>query len=206
MADMLPAGASYQRKETLNDLLRKELRAGERIAWQGVPDTGKIFGQAMFIWLFAIPYIVSPLLFEAMAHSAWFVLPNAGNAGAVGFVPIVFQLFGLLFVLGGLVMMYSPFYLAKRGKHTLYAITDQRLLILENARRLNVETYAPNKLINISCKEGKNGYGTVKIKTGSWWGSDRDKRISTVELVGVADAQKVMNLLQDLAVAPRDAG
>ncbi|GAB4009273.1 hypothetical protein GCM10028772_25660 [Nocardioides ultimimeridianus] len=90
----------------------------EELLWTGRPDPSRIFTTAD---IFLIPF---SLLWGGFALF-WNIAVNVGGA------PIFFRLFGLPFLVAGAYITVGRFVVkAARKRRTVYALTDQRALVL----------------------------------------------------------------------------
>src|SRR5262249_47548939 len=104
----------------LASLVDAELDKGEQIAWIGRP----------IAWRYALPYVAVLLVGIPFTVFALFWMGAVRGFPSAG-VP-VFALFGIPFVVVGLGMLLSPFWMLYRAGRTAYAITDRRALIVEH--------------------------------------------------------------------------
>src|SRR5262249_8379046 len=74
-----------------------------------------------------------------------------------------FPLFGLPFVLIGLGMLSSPFWLRRKAKRTCYALTDRRAIVWEAGSfgSVQVLSYRPAELTKIRRVEYPDGTGDL---------------------------------------------
>ena len=101
-----------------------ELLDGEEILWSGQPRADKILSPSDF---FAIPF---SLLWGGFAIFWFASVIGIGTRSHSG-IPFAFPLFGSVFVLVGLYMIFGRFifkYYSKKA--TYYALTNKRILII----------------------------------------------------------------------------
>ncbi|MEM6644870.1 MAG: hypothetical protein AAF730_01320 [Bacteroidota bacterium] len=130
-----------------------------------------------------------------MFAAAGFGMPNF--ADGTGF----FALFGIPFVLVGLLTLASPFLLARSARNTVYVVTDQRALIFSGKDTVSVKTFAPDEFDSLDRTIKANGRGSVQFKDAP----QKEKNNGTVNLklkgdgfYGIPDAQYVYDTLRRL--------
>jgi hypothetical protein len=138
--------------QELEQEVRTELTAGERLLWSGRPRTGVIFRLADgFNLLFGIIWLcfVSYWLFFAYQSGA----------------SILFMAFGLPFLLVGLYMTVGRLVTdALQRKKMVYAVTNQRVIILQgiwnrSVHSLNLRSLPETQLITRSDGSGSIFFG-----------------------------------------------
>ncbi|MFM9977509.1 MAG: hypothetical protein ACKVOP_05610 [Sphingomonadaceae bacterium] len=159
---------------------------GERILWSGQPRAKRLI--ALFgIWVFAIPWTVFSLFWEAMALMPWFASTNTPSEIAWTF-GIVMPIFGLPFILIGFGMLAVPFIAMARAGKTVHALTDKRLLTISVVRGTTGVTAVPiDRTGPVETKINADGSGSLKVQTGSHIDSDGDRITDKFEINGVDD-------------------
>lgn len=160
-------------------ILRQELDASESVQWIGRPIPRKVLIRSLGIYLFAVPWTAFSLFWESIALSMLF----GGMTPESGPVPwgmrIVFPLFGLPFVLIGVWLMSTPFYVAHKAKHTLYVVTSKRALIVSGGRKRNVESFPLTTLgQQIERKDSGDGSGSLYFHFRTGYDSDGDRTVN----------------------------
>ncbi len=152
------------RKPRSTDLFDYELVEGEKILWQGQPDASKFFTATD---IFYVPF---SLLWGGFALF-WNVGVWTSNA------PFFFRLWGLPFLVVGAYMIFGRFvYKWWRKRHTYYAVTDKRLLVLTTGMRHNLESFRLSNLPELSKSVDRSGNGSItfgKAPTPSMWRRNR---------------------------------
>jgi len=139
------------------DLIREELLPEEKILWADQPLPGRLFSPAD---LFLIPFSLFWLGFSIF----WMVMASAGARTAPGSIGIIFPLFGLPFVLIGLYLVFGRFiYTHYRRKNTLYAVTDQRIIIMNRMFNKTVRSEKINSITTIDKYVRRDGSGTISF-------------------------------------------
>jgi hypothetical protein len=164
MSEQMLFGDSHLPEE-LDARVRSELDSGEQLLWVGQPRPSRFARSAIPLVLFGIPWTAFALFWMAGASGIWF----AGFGGQKNRPPGVgvffgcFPLFGLPFVLIGLGMLSSPYWLQRKAKRTCYALTDRRAIVWEAGSfgSLEVRSYGPAELSKIRRTEYADGSGDL---------------------------------------------
>lgn len=132
--------------------LRERLGPEEQILWAGRPLSGIRLQPSD---AFAIPFSVMWGGFAIFWEAS--VLTSRA--------PLFFCLWGIPFVLVGLYLIAGRFfYDAWQREKTLYALTNQRVLIIQGWK---VQSFALATLDNINLTEGRDGTGTISLGASS---------------------------------------
>lgn len=177
----------------LEQSLRRELLAGERLLWSGQPRAGKL-KRGFGIWLFAIPWTAFALFWETMALLPWSASTHTPTAIQWSF-GVIFPLFGLPFVAIGLWMLWQPIRAMRRAGATAYGLTDRRLLRVTEARDRKVQSLVLHQIGPIDRRESRDGFGDLRIQTHSRVDSDGDRVTERFEVLGVPDVARLERLL-----------
>ena len=177
----------------LESILRRELLPGERLLWSAQPSPHKL-NAAFAIWFFAIPWTAFALVWEAMAFLPWLASTRTPSPIAWSF-GIIFPLFGLPFIGVGISMLMVPFKARRRAAHTIYGLTDRRLLRVAAGKKRDSSSVMLSQMGPISVSADAQGYGTLRIQTGTSRDSDGDKVTEHFEVLGVPDVARLEGLL-----------
>lgn len=132
----------------LRRLVDDELQDGERIVWLAQPRQNLYRRPAWVIVLFAIPWTAFSLFITTMIvdKESWFM-----------------ALFGVPFVLVGLGMLSSPFWMGRKANRTVYAITDRRAIVYEGKAfgGISVQSYYPDRLTGMIRNQREDGSGDL---------------------------------------------
>jgi hypothetical protein len=171
-----------------------ELRSGERIVWTAQPIPGRYNRGNWVMVLFAIPWTAFAVF--------WMVMAGRGASHSSTPGPFkLFPLFGLPFVLIGLGMLTSPFWSRKTAAKTVYLITDQRAMIIQEGwrGRTRVESYAPAQLQSITREQNNDGSGDIIFMSRTWSDNDCNQRSTRIGFLGVPDVKAVEEYIRALA-------
>lgn len=180
----------------LQEILARELLPGERLVWQARPDPRRM--RAPFaIWLFAVPWTVFALAWEAMA-----LVPLFGAGGTPGMIRytfgIAFPIFGLPFIAVGFVMLGAPFWARGAAARSIYGLTGRRILRVTAGRRRVVRSVPFDAMGPIDVRVAGDGWGTLRIETGSHIDSDGDRVTDRFEVEAVPDVARLEALLLEM--------
>jgi hypothetical protein len=143
--------------------VQPHLRPEEHVLWVGRPDPAvRLTGRDAFLIPFSVLWCGFVLVWEVLAVAS----------GA----PVFFWLWGLPFVLIGLYLLIGRFVVKSRRKRaTVYAVTDQRALILSGARSLTDAPLADQPVSTRTARDGRHataviGAGGLGAGLGGWPG------------------------------------
>lgn len=133
------------------ELFKDELLKDEEVLWCGQPDSSVIFsGSDIFLVPFSILWGGFAMFWEVSAITMS--------------TPFFFCLFGIPFVIIGLYFIFGRFiYKGIKKKHTYYAVTNQRILILTNLSKKNLEAKFITQIPCINKSVRSDGKGTIKF-------------------------------------------
>ncbi len=85
-----------------------------------------------------------------------------------------------------------------RARSTVYAITNQRILIIKRGWFLRTASYAPADVQEIKRFNRDDGCGDVTFRV-EWVGSGEDREKREIGFFGVDNAQRVEDLVRGIA-------
>ena len=177
----------------LDSILRRELMPGERLLWSARPLPRKLRA-GFLIWLFGIPWTAFALFWEAMAFMPWYASTETPAAMKWSF-GIVFPLFGLPFIAVGFGMLWMPFAAQRKAARTIYGLTDRRLLRVSTGAKRDSASVMRGQMGPIEVSADADGYGTLRVQTGTSRDSDADRVTERFEVLGVPDVARLEGLL-----------
>src|SRR5713226_4413878 len=110
---------------------QSELQPGESLCWTGVADPRRATLSAIPAALFGIPFAGFALFWINGAYHASSSISKSPNAFAKSFS--FFPLFGLPFLLVGLAIVLAPLWAYLKGRSTVCAVTNQRVMVITAA-------------------------------------------------------------------------
>ncbi len=167
---------------SLQRLIDAELLSDERVVWQGQPSLRHRVKKSRLVFCISLPL----LLFSILALVD--VLARSGSV-AIVFAALPLTVFGVVFA-------SAPVFAAAQARGTAYALTNRRVLIIENVidirrggvRHVNFERLDPTMVI---CKDkDADGVGSLVFKTVVETTDARDIVIET-GFMDIADVARV---------------
>lgn len=122
------------------DAVYWELEPGERPVWYGRPEIA--------------PYVSITTPWGRVLMGLPFVA-----VGSV-LVPVAFPLGGL-FVLVGCGMLGTPAWKLLKARHTIYTVTNRRLMVIEHVIRQKVTSYPAQSIVFVERRERRGGAGSL---------------------------------------------
>lgn len=180
----------------MTELFKDELIKDEEILWYGQPDESVIFsGSDLFLVPFSILWGGFALFWE------FTVITSSA--------PVPFCLFGIPFVIIGLYFIFGRFiYKGIKKKHTYYAVTNQRVLILTTLFNKNLQAEFIRQIPSINKSVRSDSKGTIKFgssffftgmygNTGlDFFGSSYGKDVPT--FYDIEEVEKVSKMVNEL--------
>ncbi|MBX9641542.1 MAG: hypothetical protein K2X97_18000 [Mycobacteriaceae bacterium] len=176
----------------LEALIRRELAAGEHVLWSGQPASTRMLG-GFAIWGFAVPWTVFALFWESMALLPWFAAKTPSwMQWSFG---IAMPLFGLPFIAIGFGMLWWPIRAMRKARDTIYVLTERRLIRLVAGQTTEQVSVFVDRIGPIEKKEGRDGWGSVRVQTHSRIDSDGDRVTEKFEIAAVPDVARLRRLI-----------
>ena len=175
-----------------------ELDIGESVLWSGQPDPARMRRKALPSALCAIP------LCAFMAFWMWGASTGLRSALSAGRVPDLFSVgfpaFGLIFVAVIGRMALSPWTAAAKARHTFYALTDRRALIIVGGKGGSVKSVMPAEF-TLERRDLARG-GDVVLKR-EIKGSGEDQTVTEFGFYGIENAGEVERMAREVAQSRR---
>jgi hypothetical protein len=176
---------------------QSELQSGESIYWTGIADPGRAALTALPASLFGIPFAGFAVFWMSQAFRATNTMSRTSHNAFVGGFSI-FPLFGLPFLLIGLGIVLAPLWAYLNGRSTVYAITNQRVMIITGGSTRSVKSVTPADIVSVEHRERPDGSGDIAILTTGITRTNNSASQIKVALVGIPNvkqvAQQVMTL------------
>ncbi len=126
----------------------------ERIVWTGRPRQGLVFTDRDAL---LIPFSLLWTGFVVFWNAMVWIMPDAHHADGW-----VFRLWGLPFLVVGVYFVVGRFvHDAVVRRSILYAVTDQRILVLRGARSPKLTSLDIHRLPKLELSEHRDGTGTI---------------------------------------------
>lgn len=177
----------------LQKRLRAELKPGESITWTGQPNPNRYMKSGFKLWFFFIPWTAFSLFW--IAGASGFQMPEFENGWSL------FPLFGLPFLFIGLGGLGSPFWLRRKARSMIYAITNQRAITIDGAKSITVKSYLAPDIADIERIEHRDGSGDLILRTEHYQDSDGDRQTRRQGFFAIENVRHVEQLVERLARA-----
>lgn len=169
---------------------QSELQSGESLYWTGTADPRRAALSALPASIFGIPFAGFALFWITQAYHATSAMSRSShNAFASGFQ--VFPLFGLPFLLIGLGIILAPLWAFLKGGNTVYAVTNQRVMIITGTSNRSVKSLTPADIVSVDHRERPDGSGDIAITTNAIIRSNNMTSQMKVALCGVPNVKQV---------------
>lgn len=170
---------------------QSELESGETLSWAGTADPRRAAISAIPAIFFGIPFAGFALFWMWEAYRATNIMNRGShNSFTSGFS--VFSLFGLPFLLIGLAITLSPLWAFLKGKSTVYAVTNRRVMVITGTSNRSVKSYTPADISSVEHRERPDGSGDVVLMTNTF--QRMNNNVSTqmkVALCGIPNVKQV---------------
>jgi hypothetical protein len=177
---------------------QSELQSGESLYWAGTADPRRAAFAALPTAIFGIPFAGFALFWVTQAYHATSAMSrSSNNAFTNGFR--LFPLFGIPFLFVGLGIILAPLWVFLKGASTVYAVTNQRVMIITGGNSRSVKSFTPADIVSVEHRERPDGSGDIVIlTTGTIRANNNLVSPVKVALFGVQNvkqvAQQVMTL------------
>jgi len=168
---------------------QSELQSGESIYWTGTADPGRAALSALPAALFGIPFAGFSMFWINSTYQASSHISKSPNAFAKSFS--AFPLFGLPFLFVGLGIVLAPLWAYLKGRSTVYAITNQRVMVISGNGTRSVKSLTPADIVSVDHRERADGSGDVVICTNGILRSNNGASQVKVALLGVPNVKEV---------------
>jgi Bacterial PH domain len=176
---------------------QSELQSGESLYWTGTADPARAAISALPAAVFGIPFAGFALFWITQAYRATsHISHNSNNSFASGFS--VFPLFGVPFLLIGLGVILAPLWAYLKGSSTVYAVTNQRVMIITGNGSRTVKSLTPADIVGVDYRERPDGSGDIAIQTNSIIRTNNSMSQMKVALVGVPNVKEVARQVLNL--------
>ena len=177
---------------------QSELQSGESLYWTGTADPRRAALSALPASIFGIPFAGFALFWITQAYHATSAMSkSSNNAFTSGFK--VFPLFGLPFLLIGLGVILAPLWAFLKGGNTVYAVTNQRVMVITGSTNRTVKSLTPVDILGVDHRERPDGSGDIFILTAgiTRTGNNMASQLK-VALLGVPNVKQVAQQVMQL--------
>jgi hypothetical protein len=182
----------------LQRMIDSELASGERVLWSAQPIPGRFARKALPAVLFGIPWTAFALFWTAGA--AWGTSRTEG-AGLFR----AFPLFGLPFILIGVGMLSSPYWMRRKARRCAYVLTNRRAIVLSGGWRgsVTVRSFGPERLTDLQRKQNPDGSGDLVFAQDIRRDSEGSRLATDVGFLAIRDVKSVEEQVRALSVQAR---
>jgi hypothetical protein len=142
---------------------QSELQPGESLYWTGVADPARAAVAALPAALFGIPFAGFAAFWINAAYHDTHAMNKSGNSFTGAFS--IFPLFGVPFLLVGLSIILAPLWAYLSGRTTVYAVTNQRVMVISGSSTRSVKSCTPADIVSVDHRERSDGSGDIIIRT-----------------------------------------
>ena len=188
----------------LAELLDAELQDGEHVVWLGQPIPERFAKGAGCLVAFGAVWTAATLgggLF-------WLIILIIARHSGDG-IPTLFFVFPLAsvpFALIGVAILLVPRQMRRRAKRTVYALTDQRAILIEAGRSTAVRSFGPESFAGVEVRQNVDGSGDVVFESDA----PRDARVYWSSFrggfVAVPDVREVAELVRQVEGVHQSGG
>ncbi len=181
----------WENPDRINSIIQSELKSGEKLLWNGKPQGGiRLRSSDAFLIPFSLMWGGFAFSWEASV-----ILSGA---------PLFFKLWGIPFVLMGIYIIFGRFILeAKSREKTIYALTNQRIIILSSLFGRKVKSLNLRNLPELTLNEKSDGSGTITFGAtnafNAWgnssWSGTQQTQVPSFEMIN--NARQVYNTIQE---------
>jgi hypothetical protein len=183
--------------------IEAELAGDEKLVWLGQPVVGRYARKSIPLVIIGLFFTGFSLFWMGLSGgAAWFGQgPGAGGVPGGGIGAVLFGCFplcGLPFLLIGLGMVVSPWWMRGLARRTCYAITERRAIIWEPSLFgvRQVRSYTASGLGALSRVERGDGIGDLVFEEFRTRNSDGNTQTTRRGFLAIANVHEVENLLR----------
>ncbi|MCK6625603.1 MAG: hypothetical protein L6R45_10560 [Anaerolineae bacterium] len=184
------------------NLIQIELRPGEKLLWSGRPEPKRLARQGgnVVMVVFGLVFIGFAVLWLSSAIMPSLEVLNTPLPEATQtewMITLLAPLFSLPFLLVGLGLMSVPYWAYRQAFKTMYALTDQRAMIIVNGKTLLVSSYSDKDIGDIEPVERSNGRGDLIFASELVRGRGSTSYTRKIGFIGIPDVRMVEQLMLD---------
>jgi len=177
----------------MQKLLEHELHSGERVVWSQQPRPAALARKSSTTFLFGIPFFAFAV-FWTFAASGGFDSSHTRKDSWPSWFPL---LWGSMFIVAGACMLLSPLWAYWKALRTVYAVTDQRAILIVAPWRRTTHSFVGQHLIDIHRVEDETGRGDIVFHREARSGKRGDSYYD-VGFLGIERVREVEDSLREL--------
>ena len=139
--------------------LRSALNPTEKLIWSGQPNAKPSIGGSLFRVVGGVFFTMFSVFFVIMTFS----VTRDGFSSETPVFSYIFPLCGIPFLLFGVAAICSPYWMWRKAQKTVYALTDERALILTPTWRggVSIRSITPEELSPRKRTRNSDGSGSL---------------------------------------------
>lgn len=174
-------------------ILERELYSGERVVWSQQPRPAALVRQSFTTFLFGIPFFAFAVLWTYGASGGF----ESSRSHKASWPPWFPFLWGGMFMVVGAGLLLSPLWAYWTALRTVYAITDQRALLIVAPWRRSIHSFVGQQLVEIHRVEDDGDRGDIvfhrEVRSGR-----RGDSYFDVGFLGIEGVREAENSLRNL--------
>ena len=213
---------TYSLPEPLQDLIAGELAPGETARWVAQPGPRPLPCVTVLPCLLGIPWTLFALFWMATASGVFNPGQGPQGVGNLDPVRVVFALFGIPFVLIGVGMLTSPWWIKRRlewaARRTVYVITDRRAILFDGGygglpevavgmpglgglagKAHQIRSFGPGQLRDLQQIQREDGSGDIIFQSTAFPDGRGRVQFSRGGFFSIPDVREVERMLRELA-------
>jgi len=176
----------------MQDIVDQELNDGEQLLWSSQPSVSRAVIKSLPLVVFALIWIAIP---SAIAFGMYNEYQQGKEVPAMAFVMVS------VFLVIGLLMLSPSFWAARKAKKTVYAITNNRAIMIKKGFSIDIQSFGPDKLRDIIKRLRSNGSGDLVFeRTVSYHRNSKGRMREKVKEIGFFGIERV-NEVEDMLMA-----
>ena len=176
-------------------LLTTQLREGETLKWATQPRPWRIAAKGMLLGLIGLSWTVYALI---MASVEFYSAAHSDRPHPLITWNLLRWTWTYLTLLG-LGITSAPLWYWRKGKRTVYGLSDQRAMVVERRGRgrLSVRSMRCDGVASLHCKEKKDGSGDLIFKPKvSRLMHQGQKKFANLEFLGIERVRQVEEMVR----------
>ena len=182
---------THRLPDDLQKLVNRELHARENVIWSAQPGLRRFVVQGLALAAFGAVWTALILL------GIWQFIGFWGGGPVVPF-DIATLVLGIPFLLIGLGLLSAPYWMVLKARHTAYALTDRRVLVVERVLGWKTaRSYGPAQLTHVLRREKSSGAGDLILQEIMGRDSEGSARTEEIGLWGLTNVREIETLIKD---------
>ena len=167
--------------------------AGETIVWVGGPDPQGIFRSRLNALWVGVPALAFSLFWESLALG---IIPNEQARQQSTSDMLFAGSFGAIFVMVGLMLVWTPFAWARMARKVAYVLTDRKMHIIGARWNRGLTSVALASVKTVEVARPEKAWNDLKLIVQSHTNSDGEVIETALVLESVADGPALEELIK----------